>query len=61
MALARATISLNAGREAVRPLSASSMNSRTIRELVFAAYSLIERIWAEIERSVSCLSDETRA
>ncbi|MBA7678637.1 hypothetical protein ES703_86915 [subsurface metagenome] len=51
--LAMAIISLKAGREALRPLSAPSTYSRTISYPCFAAYSLIALSWAEIDRSTS--------
>ncbi|MFH1031886.1 MAG: hypothetical protein V1767_04945 [Chloroflexota bacterium] len=60
-ALAKAIISRKAGLAAVRPLRPSSMNSLTTSFPFLAAYSFKALTCADIERSMSCLSDDTRA
>ncbi|MCY4575473.1 MAG: hypothetical protein OXC55_02520 [Chloroflexi bacterium] len=60
-AVAASIIFLNSGRSAMRPLSASSMYSRTTICPFFAAKSRSARNCAATDRSTSCLSLDTRA
>ena len=59
--LASSIILLKSGLLATRPLSASSMNSRTTTQSFFSAYSLSARSCAATDRSTSCRSLETLA
>ena len=58
---ASAIISLKAGRLSVRALFASSMYSFATRQLRWAAYRRSALSCAEMDSSISCESEETRA